>query len=84
MCTTGICNAIYIFLICFSGWLATAFLILTRGRKINANRELINPTFIWIKKEFILPSLLLINSIFSIAFSVYSDTTKISNYKYNA
>ena len=55
MCTTGICNAIYVLVICFTGWLATAVLITIRGTKVEANQDLFKPLVTWTRSEIFNP-----------------------------
>ena len=43
MCTTGVCNAIYVLTLCMFGWLGTGIMMAIRGRKVKANREFVSP-----------------------------------------
>tara|TARA_Y100001968_G_C19451262_1_gene768820 strand:- start:4700 stop:4897 length:198 start_codon:yes stop_codon:yes gene_type:complete len=54
MCTTGICNAIYLLTVCIFGWLGVAFLIGVRGGKTPENRKFFAPLIKWINNELLL------------------------------
>ncbi len=89
MCTTGLCNAIYILTLCFFGWIFTGILISIRGTQISSNRNFLRPlsSFITVSmsNEILAPlncfRLEIVNPVFSVLLTIARDWNKLAGSK---